>query len=115
MTCNYIPDSISGGANAGIKVKGVIQWVNAKDCIDLVLHEFDYLLLDGDGDFNDRLTPESHIVYPDAKGESFLKSVKPYDRFQFMRMGYYSAVKDYGKDGKYEFNLITGLKDSYGK
>ncbi|MDE5548793.1 MAG: glutamine--tRNA ligase, partial [Clostridia bacterium] len=115
VTCNYIPDSISGGVNAGIKVKGVIQWVNAKDCIDLTLHEFDYLLLDGDGDFNDRLTPNSHTVYPNAKGESFLRGVKEYDRFQFMRMGYFSAVKDYGKDGKYEFNLITGLKDSYGK
>ena len=47
--------------------------------------------------------------------EAVLKTIKPYDRFQFMRMGYYSAVKTYGKDGKYEFNQITGLKDSYGK
>jgi glutaminyl-tRNA synthetase len=115
VTCNYIPDSISGGVNAGIKVKGVIQWVNAKDCVDLTLHEFDYLLLDGEGDFNDRLTPDSHKVYACAKGEKYLAQVKPYDRFQFMRMGYFSAVKDYGKNGKYEFNLITGLKDSYGK
>lgn len=115
VVCRYIPDSIQGGANAGIKVKGVIQWVNAKDCVDLKLHEFDYLLLDGEGDFNDRLTPDSHTVYPDAKGEAALRDVKPYDRFQFMRMGYFSAVKDYGKDGKYEFNMITGLKDSYGK
>lgn len=115
VTCRYIPDSIQGGANANIKVKGVIQWVNAKDCVDLTLHEFDYLLLDGDGDFNDRLTPDSHTVYPDAKGEAALRDVKAYDRFQFMRMGYFSAVKDYGKDGRYEFNMITGLKDSYGK
>ncbi len=115
VTCRYIPDSIQGGANANIKVKGVIQWVNAKDCVDLTLHEFDYLLLDGDGDFNDRLTPDSHTVYPFAKGEAALRDAKAYDRFQFMRMGYFSAVKDYGKDGKYEFNMITGLKDSYGK
>ena len=115
VTCRYIPDSIQGGANANIKVKGVIQWVNAKDCVDLTLHEFDYLLLDGDGDFNDRLTPDSHTVYPNAKGEAALKDANAYDRFQFMRMGYFSAVKDYGKDGKYEFNMITGLKDSYGK
>ncbi len=115
VTCRYIPDSIQGGANANIKVKGVIQWVNAKDCVDLTLHEFDYLLLDGDGDFNDRLTPDSHTVYPNAKGEAALKDAKAYDRFQFMRMGYFSAVKDYGKDGKYEYNMITGLKDSYGK
>lgn len=115
VTCRYIPDSIQGGANANIKVKGVIQWVNVKDCVDLTLHEYDYLLLDGDGDFNDRLTPNSHTVYPDAKGEAALRDVRPYDRFQFMRMGYFSAVKDYGKDGKYAFNMITGLKDSYGK
>ena len=115
VACRYIPDSIQGGANAGIKVKGVIQWVNAKDCVDLTLHEFDYLLLDGDGDFNDRLTPDSHKIYPNAKGEAALKDVKPYDRFQFMRMGYFSAVGGYGKDGRYEFNMITGLKDSYGK
>lgn len=115
VTCRYIPDSIQGGANANIKVKGVIQWVNAKDCVDLTLHEFDYLLLDGDGDFNDRLTPDSHTVYPFAKGEAALRDAKAYDRFQFMRMGYFRAVKDYGKDGKYEFNMITGLKDSYGK
>lgn len=115
IVCNYIPDSISGGVNANIKVKGVVQWVNAKDCVDVTLHEFDYLLLDGEGDFNDRLTPNSHTVYENAKGESALRDVKPYDRFQFMRMGYYSAVGTYGKDGKYEFNQITGLKDSYGK
>ncbi|MDD7350682.1 MAG: glutamine--tRNA ligase/YqeY domain fusion protein [Clostridia bacterium] len=113
VVCNYIPDSISGGVNAGIKVKGVIQWVNAKDCIDVVLHEFDYLLLDGEGDFNDRLTPDSHKVYANVKGEAELANCKAYDRFQFMRMGYFSAVKDYGKDGKYEFNMITGLKDSF--
>ncbi len=115
VACRYIPDSIQGGANANIKVKGVIQWVNAKDCVDLTLHEFDYLLLDGDGDFNDRLTPDSHKVYPNAKGEAALRNVRPYDRFQFMRMGYFSAVKNYGRDGRYEFNMITGLKDSYGK
>lgn len=115
VVCRYIPDSIQGGVNCEIKVKGVIQWVNAKDCVDLTLHEFDYLLLDGDGDFNDRLTPDSHTVYPSAKGEAALRNVKPYDRFQFMRMGYFSAVRDYGKDGKYEFNMITGLKDRYGK
>ena len=56
-----------------------------------------------------------NFFYENAKGESALRDVKPYDRFQFMRMGYYSAVGTYGKDGKYEFNQITGLKDSYGK
>ena len=114
VMCNYIPKTISGQENANMKVKGVIQWVNAKDCVDLVINDYDYLLLDGEGDFDKRITPNSHIVYNNAKGEACLKDAKPYDRFQFMRIGYYSAVKDYG-NGKYEFNEITGLKDSYGK
>lgn len=113
VVCNYIPESISGGANAGVKVKGVIQWVNADDCLDLILHEYDYLLMDGEGDFNDRLTPNSHVVYSNAKGEVSLKDAKPYEAFQFMRIGYFSAKKDYSENGKYEFNLITGLKDSF--
>ncbi len=113
VSCEYIPDSKSGGVNAGMKVKGVIQWVNAKDSIDVTLNEYDYLLLDGDGDFNDRLTPDSKKVYS-AKAEASLALAKPYDRFQFIRMGYYSAVGSYG-EGRYEFNMVTGLKDSYGK
>ncbi len=115
VCCNYIPETIQGQANAGMKVKGVIQWVNAKDCVDLVLHDYDYLLLDGEGDFDQRINPNSETVFENAKGEAVLRDAKPYDRFQFMRIGYYSAQKNYGKDGKYEFNQITGLKDSYGK
>ncbi|MDE5618644.1 MAG: glutamine--tRNA ligase, partial [Clostridia bacterium] len=113
IRCEYIPDSKSGGINANMKVKGVIQWVNVADCIDVKLNEYDYLLLDGEGDFNDRLTPDSKKVYY-AKAESSLADAKPYDRFQLIRMGYYSAVGGYGK-GKYELNMVTGLKDSYGK
>ncbi len=113
VTVQIIPDSKSGGVNAGMKVKGVIQWVNAKDFIPCVLHEYDYLLMDGDGDFNDRLNPNSHIIFENAVAESSLKNAKPYDRFQFMRIGYYSAKGNYGKDGKYEFNRIVSLKDSF--
>lgn len=113
VTVQIIPDSKSGGVNAGMKVKGVIQWVNTKDFIPCVLHEYDYLLMDGDGDFNDRLNPNSHIIFENAVAESSLKNAKPYDRFQFMRIGYYSAKGNYGKDGKYEFNRIVSLKDSF--
>lgn len=114
VKCNYIPKTISGQENANMKVKGVIQWVNAKDCVDLTINDYDYLLLDGEGDFDKRITPNSHVVFNNAKGEACLKDAKPYDRFQFMRIGYYSAVKNYAT-GNYEFNEITGLKDSYGK
>ena len=113
VTCKAIPDSKSGGANAGIKVKGVIHWVNANDYLPVTLHDYDYLLLDGDGDFSDRLNPNSHIVYENAVAEMMLKDIKPYDRFQFMRIGYYSAQGNYGENNKYHFNRIVSLKDSF--
>ncbi len=113
VTVEVIPDSKSGGTNAGMKVKGVIQWVNANDYLPCVLHEYDYLLMDGEGDFNNRLNPNSHIIFDKAVAESSLKNAKAYDRFQFMRIGYYSAKGDYGENGKYEFNRIVSLKDSF--
>lgn len=112
VDCMLVEDSKSGGENANIKVKGVIQWVNANDYTPCVLHEFDYLLVDGEGDFSERLNPNSHTIYNKAVAEKALENAKEYDRFQFMRMGYYSAVAGYGK-GKYEFNRIVSLKDSY--
>ncbi len=113
VTCRAIPDSKSGGENAGMKVKGVIHWVNANDYIPCVLHEFDYLLVDGDGDFSERLNKNSHMIFDNAVGERSLDSISAYDSFQFMRMGYYSAVGTYGQDDKYEFNRIVTLKDSF--
>lgn len=107
---NIIEDSKSGGVNAGIKVKGVVQWVNAADCVDVELCDYDYLLLDGEGDFSQRLNPNSKKVF-NAKAESYLAQAKPYKRFQFVRMGYYSTASD----AKNKFNMIVGLKDSYNK
>lgn len=55
VRCKYIEDSKSGGANAGIKVKGVIHWVNANDCVDVTVNRFDYLINDVEGDLMDRV------------------------------------------------------------
>lgn len=112
--CNYVPDSKSGGANAGMKVKGVIHWVNAADALPVTLREYDYLLLDGEGDFSERLNPESLKINTGALAESYLKDAGGYERFQFMRRGYYMTRGDYG-EGKREFVSIVGLKDSYNK
>jgi len=107
VNCEYIEDSMSGGANAGIKVKGVLHWAPA-DALDVTINDYDYLLDDvEDGrDFGERLNPVTKITYQ-GKAEPFLKNAAAYDRFQFMRLGYYT------KNKKGEYNLIVGLKDSY--
>ena len=53
-----------------------------------------------------RLNPVTKTIYA-GKAEPFLAQAKAYDRFQFMRLGYYT------KNRKGEYNLIVGLKDSY--
>lgn len=104
----------SGEDNSGVKAKGVIQWVDAKNCIDLDARAYDYLLLPYDGiheDFSERMNKNSRVDYK-AKGEAYLASAKPLQSFQFMRIGYF--CKD-TKDGDNAFNQVVGLKDSYGR
>lgn len=112
--CDMIEDSKQGGVNAGIKVKGVIHWVNANDSVDVTLNMYDYLLLDGEGDFDTRINPDSLKVNASAKAEKFVAEAAPYARFQFMRKGYFVSVADFGKDNL-KFNSVVGLKDSYNK
>ena len=98
----------SGEEGANIKVKGTIHWVNANDSIDVRLNMFDYLINDGDGDYMDRVNPNSLTIL-NGKAEKFLASAKPGDRFQFLRQGYF-IKRDV--DGE-EYNSIVGLKDSF--
>ena len=107
VNCEYIEDSMSGGANAGIKVKGVLHWAPA-DAVDVTVNDYDYLLdeIEDGRDFGERLNPVTKVVFH-GKAEPFLAEAKAYDRFQFMRLGYYM------KNRKGEYNLIVGLKDSY--
>ena len=102
----------SGEDNSGIKAKGVIHWVDKKNCVDIDARVYDYLLLPYDGvheDFSQRMNTASRVDYK-AKGEMYLSNAKPLQSFQFMRQGYF--CKD-TKDGKYAFNRVVGLKDSY--
>ena len=114
VRCRYIEDSRSGGANAGIKVKGVIHWVNAADCVDITVNRYDYLINDVEGSLEDRVNPDSKTVLH-GKAEKFVADgTKPFDRFQFMRQGYYMARSDYDPAAPV-FNEIVGLKDNYNK
>ena len=98
----------SGEEGANIKVKGTIHWVNAQDAVDVRLNMFDYLINDGDGDYMDRVNPNSLTVL-NGKAERFLADAKAGERFQFLRQGYFIKRN---VDGN-EYNSIVGLKDSF--
>ncbi len=102
----YVEGTKSGEEGANIKVKGTIHWVNARDAVDVKLNIFDYLINGGDGDYMDRINPNSLTVLQ-GKAEKFLLNAKKGDRFQFLREGYFVCR------GGTEYNCIVGLKDSF--
>lgn len=111
LECSIVKNSKSGSDQSGLKVKGVIQWVSAEYNTPLTLRKLDSLLLDGEGDFINRLNYES-LKEISALGEPSLASAPKESRFQFMRMGYY--VRDLKSDLPV-FNEIVGLKDTFNK
>ncbi len=114
LHCSVVPNSKSGEDTSGVKVKGVIQWVDAATCVDATVRKLQSLLtdvVDGVTDFNERFNADS-MKLVNAKVERSLLSAKIEDRFQFMRVGYYVLDRDSTPD-KLVFNEIVGLKDSF--
>ena len=109
-----IPDSAEGGVNAGIKVKGTIQWVDANNCVPLTIREYDYLLDDDTTgrDFDERLMANSKTVVEGAVAEAGFAATVPYTHYQFVRMGYYMTAKDSTPE-HLVVNQVVGLKDSF--
>lgn len=119
--CTYDPASKGGTSPDGRKVKGTIHWVCAKSCIDAEVRLFDRLFKNeipekvNEGEtFLDNLNPDSLKVVTNAKLEPSLKNVKPLDKFQFERLGYFSVDYD-SKEDNLVFNRTCTLKDSWTK
>lgn len=116
LHCSVVPNSKSGNDTSGVKVKGVIQWVEANSCLDVTVRKLQSLLndvVDGVTDFNLRFNEDSMKVVS-AKVEKSLLEANVEDKFQFMRVGYYVLDKDSTPE-KLVFNEIVGLKDSFNK
>ncbi len=122
ITCTYDADSKSGSGTEASKrkVKGTLHWVSAGHALDAEVRLYDRLFSDEapdghDGiDFKEFLNPDSCQIIEGAKLESNFKGVKPFDRFQFTRLGYFVVDKD-STDKKLVFNRTVTLKDSWAK
>ncbi len=115
LHCTYDPETFSGNAPDGRKVKGTIHWVSAKYGINVKAHMFDKLFtlenmndMPEDKSYDDYLNKES-VEVKDAIVEPSLKEATCDERFQFVRNGYF--IKDSKEENR--FNLIVGLKDSF--
>lgn len=114
LLCSYIPESKSGNDTSGIKVKGVIQWVNAENAVDVEVRKYGYLLKDEEypgQDFSERMNENSLTVY-NGKVEPYVFEMPEGTPFQFIRTGYFkiSTLK-----GKKVAGEIVSLKDNFNK
>jgi glutaminyl-tRNA synthetase len=112
LRCSCDPDSKTGGATAGRKIKGTLHWVDAASAVPCEVRLYDYLLNEGDGDFSTRLNEDSLKVLSGALIEEAGARVSVGEKFQFMRQGYF-CVDTSSTPEKPVYNLIVSLKDSY--
>jgi glutaminyl-tRNA synthetase len=118
--CTYDPESRGGWTNDGRKVKGTIHWVSASHSIDVKLNMYDRLFskpnpddVEEGKDFTSNINPDSLKIIT-AKGEESLKECAPFEKFQFVRIGYFCSDKDFNTENMV-FNLTVNLKDSWAK
>ncbi len=121
VRCTYDPETRSGNAPDGRKVKATIHWVSAEHAIDAEVRLYENLFTREDPndfpegqEFTVNLNPNSLEVLTNAKLEPSLADAKAGDRFQFERLGYFCADPD-SKPGALVFNRTVPLKDTWAK
>ena len=120
LRCTYDPESKGGKSPDGRKVKGTIHWVSVQHAIEAEIRLYDRLFLQEDPTevqegqtFTDNLNPDSLKV---VKGftEPFARGSKPFDKFQFERLGYFCVDPD-SDSNRLIFNRTVTLRDSWAK
>lgn len=116
LLCTYDPATKSGSGFTERKVKGTIHWVSQSHAKAVEIHEYDYLLDDAESiskeTFLSAINPNSLKVIK-ALAEPAVLSAKAFEKFQFIRNGYFSADPKYSQPEAPVFNQIVPLKSSW--
>ena len=112
----YDPETKSGSGFTGRKVKGTIHWVSAKEAVPVKVRLYENIVDEAKGVYNEdgslNLNPDSLRVCS-AYAEPALKNAAKFERFQFVRNGYFCVDCHDSKEGAPVFNRIVGLKSSF--
>ena len=115
--CTYDPQTKSGSGFEGRKVKGTIHWVSAKEAISAEVRLYENIIDEEKGVYNEdgslNLNPDSITVIHDAKLEPALGKAQAYDKFQFVRNGYFCVDCKDSEENRPVFNRIVSLKSSF--
>jgi len=118
--CVYHSNSKSGEPDtSGVKVRSTIHWVNVENAVPVEIRLYDRLFKDEapaghkDIDYMEFLNEDSLEII-NGFGEVNLKNDSKEEKFQFLRMGYFSLDKD-STEEKLVFNRTVTLKDGWKK
>ena len=121
LRCTHDPESRGGWTKDGRRVKGTLHWVSAAHAVPAEIRLYDHLFtredpldLEEGEDFLESLNPDSLEVLTGCLLEPELEKAHPFDRFQFLRHGYFCADKDSTPD-KPIFNRTVTLRDTWAK
>ncbi len=121
----YFPDTKSGEDTSGKKVKGTIHWVSVPHAVTAEVRLYDRLFSDPEPtdhkddqgepiDYKQFINPDSLVTLNEVQVEPNLKAAQPFERFQFMRKGYFCVDPDSSND-RLVFNQTVTLRDSWAK
>ena len=117
----YDPQTKSGMQESNRKVKGTIHWVSVSHALQAEVRLYYRLFKMANpmdeknvSDIRNLLNPDSLKVLTNCFVEADLADAKPYDHFQFQRIGYFNMDPD-SRNGKLVFNRTVSLKDTWSK
>ncbi len=119
--CTYDPASKGGNSPDGRKVKGTIHWVDANSAVPVTVRLYENLIDEEKADEMGSTYDENGELYLNPNSltvckayvEPALKEAKAYDRFQFVRQGFFCTDYKDSKEGAPVFNRIVSLKSSF--
>lgn len=119
--CTYDPASKGGNSPDGRKVKGTIHWVAARSAISAQIRLYENLIDEQKADEQGSIYDENGELYlnPDSltvrQGylEPAFAGVQAYQRFQFVRQGFFCVDAKDSTQEQPVFNRIVSLKSSF--
>ena len=117
--CTYDPDTKSGTEGSKRKVKSTINWVEINSSVEAEVRIYDRLFMiedpsASDKDFRELINPDSLKIMKNCRIESYLRTAKPLENFQFLKQGYFNVDPDSTAE-KLIFNRTVSLKDNWQK
>ncbi len=124
--CTYDPETKSGSGFTGRKVKGTLHWVDAKHALPAEFRLYEPLILDKqeDEEIEEDVETSEEKTFLDYVNKNSLevlqgfiepnmKDIKPQDKYQFFRHGYFNVDPKHSTEEKAVFNRIVSLKSSF--